>query len=97
MLITTRFTRYAAVCMLILQVGVVVQFSIVSAVEYLVMVGIALFLLFNNLRSPELGEWLKPYSVDALRIFIGISFMTLKFSEKLLGPVLGQSFIDMYN
>ena len=33
------------------------------------MVGIAVFLLLNNLRSTKLTELLKPYSVDALRIF----------------------------
>ena len=97
MLITNQFTRYAAVCMLILQMGVVVQFGLLPAVEYLVLVGIAVFILLNNLRSAKLTELLKPYSVDALRIFTGISLVTLRFSEKLLGPWLGQSFIEIYN
>ena len=61
------------------------------------MVGIAVFLLFNKLRSHELTEWLKPYSVDTLRISTVISLVTLGFSEKLLDPTLGHSFIDMYN
>ena len=97
MLITNQFTRYAAVCMLILQMGVVVQFGLLPAVEYLVLFGIAVFILLNNLRFAKLTELLKPYSVDALRIFTGISLVKLGFSGKLLGPWLGQSFIEIYN
>jgi hypothetical protein len=81
MLIANRFIWYTAVCMLILQMGVVIQFGILPAVEYFVMVGIAVFLLSNNLRSPFLIEMHKTYLVDALRICTGISLVTLGFQR----------------
>ena len=89
MLIANRFIRRAAVCMLRLQMNVVVQFGLLPGVEYLVMVRIAVFLLFDNLRSAKLTELLKPYSVDSLINFTGISLITQGFSEKLLSPCRG--------
>ncbi len=38
----------------------------------------------------------KPYSVDSLRIFTGISLVTLGFSEKLFGALYGQAFLANY-
>lgn len=60
------------------------------------MVGIALFLLFNYFPSEEIQEKLKPYSVDMLRIFTGLSLIALGCFEKLQGAALGQAFVADY-
>lgn len=96
LLIANRFVRHAAILMIILHLGLAIQFGILSALEYLVMVGIAAFLLINNLPTLELKERFKPYSVDALRILSGISLITLGLSEKLFGALMAESFLAAY-
>ena len=49
MLTYNHFIRHAAVCPLIINMGVASQFDIFPAVEYFVMVDIVVFFLFNNL------------------------------------------------
>ena len=48
-LASNHFIRHAAVCQLIINMGVASQFDIFPAVEYFVMVDILVFFLFNNL------------------------------------------------
>jgi uncharacterized membrane protein YphA (DoxX/SURF4 family) len=97
LLIANRFVRHAAILLILLHLGLTIQFGILSAFEYLVMIGIAVFLLINNLPTHELRERFKPYSVDLLRIFAGISLITLGFSEKLIGAMMAESFLAAYN
>lgn len=96
LLIANRFVRHAAILMIILHLGLIIQFGILSALEYFVMVGIAIFLLINNLPTTELRVRFKPYSVDILRIFTGISLITLGLSEKLFGAIMAESFLAAY-
>ena len=96
LLIANRFVRHAAVLMILLHLGLAIQFGVLSAFEYLIMVGIAVFLLINNLPSLELQARFKPYSVDALRILSGVSLITLGLSEKLFGAVMAESFLAAY-
>lgn len=96
LLIANRFVRHAACLMIILHLGLAIQFGVLSAMEYLIAVGIAVFLLINNLPTVELRERFKPYSVDTLRILTGISLITLGFSEKLFGAVMAESFLAAY-
>ena len=96
MLIGNRFIKYAALMMFVLFLGVMVQFGFLSALEYANVFGIGLFLLFNNLSDSSLNERMKTYSVDALRIFTGISLTTLGVTEKLTGALYGQAFLADY-
>jgi uncharacterized membrane protein YphA (DoxX/SURF4 family) len=96
LLIANRFVRHAAILMIILHLGLAIQFGILSALEYLVMVGISSFILINNLPTVELRERFKPYSVDILRIFTGISLVSLGLSEKLFGATMAESFLAAY-
>lgn len=91
--IANRFVRYAAILMIFLHLGLTIQFGIIAALEYLIMVGIALFLLINNLPTAELRDRFKPYSVAVLRILTGISLITLGLAEKLFGAVMAESFL----
>lgn len=96
MLIANRWIKYAALLMLALHTGVAVQFGILPALEYAIVIGIAVFLLFNSIEDPALRDRLKPYSVDALRIWTGISLVALAIGEKLAPSALGQVFVAQY-
>jgi uncharacterized membrane protein YphA (DoxX/SURF4 family) len=96
LLIANRFVRHAAILMMLLHMGVAIKFGLLAAFEYLIMVAIAVFLLINNLSTAELRERFKPYSVDLLRILTGISLITLGFSEKLVGAMMAENFLALY-
>ncbi|MEM7632818.1 MAG: hypothetical protein AAF227_12545 [Pseudomonadota bacterium] len=96
LLISNRFVRHAAILMILLHLGLAIKFGLLSAVEYLIMPAIAVFLLINNLPTAELRERFKPYSVDLLRILTGISLITLGVSEKLVGAMMAESFLVLY-
>ncbi|MEL7300010.1 MAG: DoxX family membrane protein [Pseudomonadota bacterium] len=96
LLIANRFVRHAALLMILLHLGLAINFGLLAALEYLIMVAIAVFLLINNLPTQELRERFKPYSVDLLRILTGISLIALGFSEKLFGALMAESFLAQY-
>lgn len=96
MLIANRFVRHAAILMVLLHLGLAIKFGVVAALEYLIMVGIAVFLLINNLPTADLRGRFKPYSVALLRILTGISLIALGFSEKLFGAMMAESFLALY-
>ncbi|MEM9359901.1 MAG: DoxX family protein [Pseudomonadota bacterium] len=96
LLLSNHFLHHAALLILILFLGMMIQFGMIRSLEYVNVVGIALFLLFNYFPSEETRLQLKPYSVDVLRIFTGFSLIMLGFSEKLLGSALGHAFIANY-
>lgn len=91
--IANRFVRHAAILLIILHLGLTIQFGVLAALEYLSMVGIAIFLLINNLPTQELREQFKPFSVAIMRILVGISLITLGLAEKLFGAILAESFL----
>lgn len=96
LLIANRFVRQAAILMMLLHMGVAIKFGLLAAFEYLIIVAIAVFLLINNLPTAGLRERFKPYSVDLLRILTGISLITLGFSEKLVGAMMAENFLALY-
>jgi len=91
--IANRFVRHAAILLIILHLGLTIKFGVLAALEYLIMVGIAVFLLINNLPTAELREQFKPFSVAILRILTGISLITLGLAEKLFGAIMAESFL----
>jgi uncharacterized membrane protein YphA (DoxX/SURF4 family) len=91
--IANRFVRHAAILLIILHLGLTIKFGVLAALEYLIMVGIAIFLLINNLPTAELRAQFKPFSVAIMRILTGISLITLGLAEKLFGAVLAESFL----
>ncbi|MEM6711589.1 MAG: hypothetical protein AAF590_04835 [Pseudomonadota bacterium] len=97
MLIANRFLKHASFLMLLLYGGMVVKFGFFGALEYCNIIGIALFLLFNNVSDSQQRERLKLYSVAALRIFTGVALVALAVGEKLQGALLGQAFMAAYN
>jgi uncharacterized membrane protein YphA (DoxX/SURF4 family) len=96
MLIANRWIKWAALLILVLHTGVAIQFGILSALEYAIFIGIAFFLFFNAIEDQKLSARLKPYSVDVLRIWTGISLVSLAVGEKLAPSALGQVFVAQY-
>lgn len=97
LLIANRFIHHAALLIVVLVLGAFIQFGFIRVFEYINLIGIALFLLFNHIPNEALRQQLKPYSVDMLRIFTGVSLVTLGVTEKLYGAMLGQSFLAQYD
>ena len=96
MLIANRWIKTAAVLMLVLHAGVAMKFGLFPALEYAIIIGIAFFLLLNSIEDEARRDLLKPYSVDALRIWTGISLVALAVGEKLAPSALGQVFVAQY-
>ncbi|MEM7732868.1 MAG: hypothetical protein AAF280_08825 [Pseudomonadota bacterium] len=96
MLIANRWIKYAGLLIGFLFAGVIYKFGIMSALEYAIVPGIAMFLFFNAVEDPALRDRLKPYSVDALRICTGVSLVALAIGEKLAPSALGQVFVATY-
>lgn len=96
LLLSNHALHHAAILLLLLFLGMSIHFGFGLAVEYFNIVGIALFILFNALPDPALRDRLKPYSVDVLRIFTGLSLIILGIAEKLHPAALGQAFIADY-
>ncbi len=96
LLLSNHALHHAALLLLLLFLGMSIHFGFGRAVEYVNIVGIALFILFNALPDPVLRKRLKPYSVDVLRIFTGLSLIILGVAEKLHPAALGQAFIADY-
>lgn len=96
MLIANRWIKTAALLMLVLHVGVTVKFGLFPALEYGMIIGVACFLLLNSIEDETRRDLLKPYSVDALRIWTGISLVALAVGEKLAPSAMGQVFVAQY-
>lgn len=96
MLIANRWIKTAAIMMLVLHLGVILKFGLFPAMEYAIIIGIACFLLLNAIEDEKWRDRLKPYSVDVLRIWTGISLVALAIGEKLAPSALGQVFVAQY-
>ncbi|QFS81716.1 hypothetical protein FIU97_02910 [Roseivivax sp. THAF40] len=96
MLIANRWIKYAALMMLALHAGVAWKFGLLPALEYAIVIGIAFFLLFNAFEDEDRRNLFKPYSVDTLRIWTGVSLVALAVGEKLAPSALGQVFVSEY-
>lgn len=96
LLLSNHFLHHAAILLLLMFLGMMVHFEVARSFEYINIVGIALFILFNTYPDMQLREQLKPYSVDVLRIFTGLSLIILGISEKLHPTALGHVFISDY-
>ncbi|MBE8158093.1 MAG: DoxX family membrane protein, partial [Betaproteobacteria bacterium] len=97
LLLSNHFVHIGSYLIGILFLGMLTQFGFLKSFEYVNIIGIALFLLFNHHPSETFRQKLKPYSVDILRIFTGVHLIILGISEKIYGATLGQAFIAKYS
>jgi uncharacterized membrane protein YphA (DoxX/SURF4 family) len=106
-LITGVLTRVGALVIIGLFVLAFVFGAWYEALEQIIFVGIALYLVavgrgvvrYGTSREEdrtELSDRLLPYALPILRVSAGISVLILGFTEKLLAPDLGVAFLQEY-
>jgi uncharacterized membrane protein YphA (DoxX/SURF4 family) len=106
--ITGVLTRVGALLTLTLYVLAFVYGVWYEAIEQLLFVGIALYLVVvgrgvvryqsaDELDRPPIFDRLRPYALTILRWSAGLSIIFLGFTEKLLAPDLGVAFLQGYH
>lgn len=81
--IAGRGTCVAVTALVLVWGGVLLLFGAVSALEYIAMPGIAIFLSASCLTH---WRWGRMHRLAAMRVLVGASLCTLAFTEKLLQP-----------
>ncbi len=97
------FNRPAAATLLLLYFAVGTRFGFGNMLDTLDVFGIGLFLLIAgrpkwnlfDIKSKILNK-LQAYAVPLLRVFTGLNLLILGFSEKILDPNLGQTFLTSH-
>lgn len=97
------FNRPAAAILLLLYFAVGTRFGVGNMLDTLDVIGIGLFLLIAGRPNcklldvkPNFINKLQDYSVPFLRTFTGLNLLILGFSEKILNPNLGQTFLTSH-
>lgn len=97
MLISNLFVVTAAFFLVVMLVGCSEIFGIITLMEYLHLLGIALFLAL--MRMPEhyrLAQY-RDWALPLLRVFTGVALIMLAFTEKLLNPEMAMRFLSEHN
>ena len=89
MLIFNLFTMYAALVLVFIYAMLGSQFGVLEILDYLNILGIALFLVLSGENKIQRQE----FAVPAIRVLTGGALVVLAFSEKLLNPNLGLNFL----
>jgi len=87
---------FAGILLISLFLSSFYQFGFFSIIEYCGMIGIALYFLFHSVSSANPNSSLRYYAVAVLRIWSGLSLVILAFSEKLIGAMYGEAFVQTY-
>ncbi len=95
-MILNIFTLHNAALLILLFAGSMIIYDPLTLMDYINVVGIALFLGLENLPKGKLREHLQSFSIPALRILTGSALIILGLSEKILNPHLGQAFLAEY-
>lgn len=101
-LITGRWLRFASVGLLMLAVAVGLVAGPVAVLESAILVGVAGFLAVvapanTGLRTPDPEPERLRVGLFSLRCGIGVSLVTLAFSEKLTNPELAERTLTAYS
>jgi len=89
MLIFNLFTTSAALVLIVIYAMLGSQFGMLEILDYLNILGVALFLVLSNRERIQQQD----FAVPALRVLTGCALVVLAFSEKLLNPNLGLNFL----
>jgi len=92
MLLFNVFVTAASCILILIYASLITQFGIIELLDYLNILGIALFIIFFK----QTDEQQKRLAVPLIRIFTGIALAVLAFSEKLLNPNLGLNFLQVH-
>jgi len=88
LLIINFQTRIAATLLLIIYIGTIINFGFFEALDYINLIGIAIFIFLSNKKEVAL---------PILRIFTGLALLILAFSEKFLYPAKAYELVDKYH
>ena len=88
MLIFNLLTTYAAFALIGIYILLGTQFGMLEVLDYLNILGVALFLVFNNSKDEQMD-----FAVPVIRVLTGAALVVLAFSEKLLNPNFGLNFL----
>lgn len=100
------FVQFLSLLLIAIYVMSAFYFGFQNALETLEILGISLMLflsvksrwiLFSSVRLNEFAKQYRAYAIPFLRIFAGLNLIVLGFSEKILHPELGLSFLAKYH
>jgi hypothetical protein len=86
--------RFASVLVAMLFVVMGAKFGIVTTAENMILLVMVFYIFVGNSPAGSKVKWLEKYSVEIVRIGVAISLITLAFTEKLMYPELGLSFLE---
>lgn len=89
--------KIASVLLLILMIALGFKEGIVVVLENALMIGLALYFFIKAEKVESRNKIFDIYSVEILRVAVGITLITLAFTEKLMYPELGLGFLDIHN
>ncbi len=89
--------KIASLLILILVASLGLREGIVSMFENAMMIGLALYFFIKAEKIEDRNKAFDMYSVEILRVTVGITLITLAFTEKLMYPELGLGFLDIHN
>lgn len=70
--------------------------GLLPLLENLLVLGLVFYLYVKNSPASSRFKKFDKYSIEVLRISVGISLIVLAFTEKLMFPELGLSFLDVH-
>lgn len=76
--------------------GLLLQAGLLGVLEYLNVVGIAVFLILTHHPSAARRRHYSSWALPLLRISTGLALLTLAFTEKLLRPDYAETFVQTY-
>lgn len=89
-------TRIACFIVLLLYVCLGFAEGVMPLLENMLILGLVIYFFIKN--SPQSSRFKKfdKYTIEILRISVGISLIVLAFTEKLMYPELGLNFLDVH-
>ncbi|MHB8767307.1 MAG: hypothetical protein ACYDA8_23620 [Deferrisomatales bacterium] len=97
LLVTNLLVFWGALLLLVLYLATTAVFGLLVSLEYLNLLGIAVFLILS--KAPESSSLVRgrPWALPLLRVTLGLAVSVLAFSEKLLRPELAMEFLARHN
>lgn len=91
--------RVGIACLLtgLLFVALGIHAGFLPLIENLLILGLVFYFFVKNVTATSKFKKFDKYTIEILRITVGISLIVLAFTEKLMFPELGLSFLDVHN
>lgn len=93
MFMTHLWPRYASIGLIALTAVVTITHGLEAVLENVILFSLALYFYLMHTKTHGIWAVLKAYSIDIVRIGMGVSLITLACTEKLLYPELSMQFL----